>query len=115
MFKYQASPLPQRPYSDQQRLAALDGLRNAGKYSDYGQNQMDIMSSAGNAAAAEFDASAYKTNSAFEQERNQARQQLALSGLKQMVDAQDQNAQLQTQRLGMYNSFLNPILGGLFS
>jgi hypothetical protein len=115
MLTYRDRPLPSQPYSEQQRAAAMGALRAGAPYEAYGQNQRDILAAAGDSNAASFNTAISKANSGFEQDRSQARQQLALSGLKQMVDAQNQNAQLQTQRLGMYGSFLNPILGGLFS
>jgi len=107
MLTYNSSFNPQSPYTPQQRADALAGLRMQSPYAAYGQNQQDILNAAGDANAAAFDIEASKTSIA----RMQAQQQLALSGLQQMAQAESQQRQLANSRLGM----VNPLLQGLFT
>lgn len=84
-------------------------------YRGYGQNQQDILDAAGGVGAAGLDSAITKANTDFDLQKMQAQQQLALAGLQQMSQAQQQQNQLATQRLGVANSFMSPILQGLFS
>jgi len=115
MLQYQSQFNPPTPYTQQQRSDALAGLHMQSPYKAYGQNQQDILNAAGDANAASLDAAATKANSDFELQRLQAQQQLALTGLQQMSQGQQQQNQLATQRLGVANSFISPLLQGLFS
>jgi len=111
VITYDSSFNPPLPYSQQQRADALAGLRMRSPYAAYGQNQQDILDSAGSINAAGFDAAASKANSDAELQQLQAKQALALSGLQQMSQAEDQQRKLASSRLGV----VSPLLQGLFS
>lgn len=115
MLSYQSQFNPASPYTQQQRSDALAGLHAQNPYKAYGRNQQDILNAAGDANAAGFDLAATKANTDFDVQRLQAQQALALAGLQQQQQAQQQQNQLATQRLGIANSFMSPILQGLFS
>lgn len=111
MLTYNSSFNPQSPYTPQQRADALAGLRMQSPYAAYGQNQQDILNAAGDANAASFDVAASKAASDFDLQKMQTQQQLALSGLQQMSQAESQQRQLANSRLGM----ISPLLQGLFT
>lgn len=115
MLTYDSKFNPPSPYTQQQRSDALAGLQMRAPYRGYGQNQQDILDAAAGANAAGLDSAITKANTDFDLQKMQAQQQLALAGLQNMAQSQQQQNQLATQRLGVANSFVSPILQGLFS
>jgi hypothetical protein len=111
MLTYNSGFNPPAPYTQQQRSDALSGLRMQSPYASYGQHQQDILNAAGDANAASFDVAASKAAGDFELQKMQAQQQLALSGLQQMAQAESQRRQLASSRLGT----VSPLLQGLFT
>ncbi len=111
MISYNSQFNPPVPYSPQQRAAALSGLNMQSPYAAYGQNQQDVLDAAGSVNAAGFDVAVSKENADAEMQRMRAQQSLALAGLQQMSQAEDQQRQLASARL---NS-VSPLLQGLFS
>lgn len=115
MLTYNSQFNPPSPYTQQQRSEALAGLQMRNPYRGYGQNQQDILDAAGGVNAAGLDSAITKANADFDLQKMQSQQQLALAGLQQMAQGRQQQDQLATQRLGIANSFVSPILQGLFS
>ena len=115
MLTYNSSIATPTPYTQQQRSEALAGMRVKSPYPSYGRQQQDIMDALGGSNAAQFDLAATKANSDLEMEGMKAQQQMALSGLQQMAQGQQQQDQLRTQRLSGMNGLVSPLLQGLFS
>lgn len=115
MLTYDSQFNPPSPYTQKQRSEALAGLHLESPYRGYGKNQQDILNAAEGINAAGLDSSITKANTDFDLRKMQGEQQLALAGLQQMSQAQQQQNQLATQRLGVVNSFMSPLLQGLFS
>lgn len=115
MLNYSSSFNPPTPYTQQQRSAALSGLHMEKPYRGYGQNQQDILNAMEGGNAAGLNMEATKANTDYELQKQQAEQQIALAGLQQMSQAQQQQNQLATQRLGNMTGAISPLLGGLFS
>lgn len=94
--------------------APLDGLRLKSPYSKYGSNHQDILNSMGDAAAADYDVAQSKANAAYTLSQQDAQNQIALRGLRQMAEAQQNQQSLYNTRLQNMVGSANNLLGGLF-
>jgi hypothetical protein len=94
--------------------APLSGLRLQSPYSKYGSNHQDILNSMGDAAAADYDVAQSKSNAAYTLSQQEAQNQLALRGLNQMAEAQQNRSNVYNTRLQNMFGVANNLLGGLF-
>lgn len=94
--------------------APLSGLRLQSPYSKYGSNHQDILNAMGDAAAADYDVAQSKANAAYTLSQQEAQNQLALRGLNQMSEAQQNRNSVYNTRLQNMFGVANNLLGGLF-
>jgi hypothetical protein len=115
MLTYNSSLQDRRPYSDTQRAAAMADMRQPSPYAQFGQNHQDVLAALNDNAATVLDMEAYKTNANYALRQQDAQRQLALAGLRQQAEAEQNQRDLGTNRLQMMTGFANNLLGGLFS
>lgn len=114
MITYTGTLANTPPISDALRSEAMDGMRRKSPWK-YPSQHGDIMRALGQENAVNFDRAATKANTDYQLEQQKAERELALSGLGQMAQAQQQQQQLANSRmqsaLGMYSG----LLSGLFN
>ena len=115
MLTYNSSLQNRPPVSDQQRNAALAEIRQRSPYTQFGQNHQDVLGALTENAATVLDMEAYKTNTDYALKQQEAQRQLALAGLRQQAEAEQNQRDMATNRLQMMAGFANNLLGGLFS
>ena len=84
-------------------------------FTAFGKNHQDVLRSLYSANAANLDLQAQKTNTDYELAQQQAQRQLALSGLQQMAEAQQNQNALANRRLQSLIGVASPLLQGLFN
>jgi hypothetical protein len=98
MFNYRTHTAGQPPALSQLAAGASKDLSE----SPYGgQNHQDIFLGLGSRQAANLNAYARQAGESYENARQQAQQDLALSGLQMQMQAQQQSQGLQTARMQM--------------
>lgn len=110
MITYQSTLQDSPPASEQQRSAALSGLRIKSPYGAYGSSHQDVLNALGDRNAAEYDQAAYRANMDYQMKQQDSQRQLALAGLQQMNEAQQNDNSLINQRFGNYASLLGGLL-----
>lgn len=90
-------------------------MRIESPYAQYNQNHRDILSGLADAAEATYAANSSKAQSEFDLKKQEAQNQLALQGLQQMAQAQQNAANLSNTRLGNVTGFASDLLRGLFT
>jgi hypothetical protein len=96
------------------RDEAIRGLTGRSPFASYGQNHQDVFGYMGAAAADEYARAASRANTAYDAQRLATQQGLALAGLQQMSQAQQNDAALGNSRLSMMTGLAGNLLGGLF-
>lgn len=93
----------------------MNAVRSAPQYAQFGQNSQDVLQGLADDAAASLDMEAYKANTDYSLRQQEAQRQLALAGLRQQAEAEQNQRDMGTNRLQMMTGFANNLLGGLFS
>lgn len=83
-------------------------------YTAYGQSHQDAMDRLGGINAETYASAAERANDEYDAAQRQAQQQLALAGLQQMAQAQQNKNDLGNNRLQQMTGFASSLLGGLF-
>lgn len=115
MLTYNSTLQDKQPYADHQRSAALADMRQRSPYTQMGQNHQDVLGALTDSAATSLDMQAYKANTDYSLQQQDAQRQLALAGLRQQAEAEQNERDLATNRLQMMTGFANNVLGGLFT
>lgn len=114
MLTYNSTLQNRPPVSDSQRNAALAEIRQRSPYTQFGQNHQDVLGALTENAATVLDMEAYKANTDYALRQQEAQRQLALAGLQQQSQAENNQRDMATNRLQMMTGFANNLLGGLF-
>jgi hypothetical protein len=91
------------------------GIKAVPPFAQYGSTYTDLMRAYGDRNAAQYALDASKADTQYELQRQKATQDLALQGLQQMSQAQQNQQSLGNQQLGTQTSFLSSLLSGVFS
>jgi hypothetical protein len=113
MLTYNTELQAQPPISQQELSRAMSGLKIRSPYG-YSPQHQDVLNALGDENAANYQLNADKANSAFGVQKLQAQRDLALQGLQQMAQAQQQQSDLANTRTGMGLNFASSLLSGLF-
>lgn len=115
MLQY-TSTLPDRPpIDDASRNAALDAIRKRSPFSAFGQNHQDVLNALAERQASELNTEARRANTDYTLQQQQAQRQLALEGLSQMGQAQQNQNSLANTRMQNMVGFAGGLLRGLFN
>lgn len=113
MLTYKSTLGRQPPIREIDSAKAAKAMRTP-VYSAYTQNHRDVLDALGGIAASQYGVEAEKANADYGLAQLQAQRQLALSGLQQMAEAQQNQNNLTNTRLQNMVGFANDLLGGLF-
>lgn len=115
MLQY-TSTLPDRPpIDDAARNAALGSIRARSPFDSFGQNHQDVLDALAERQAAELNSQARRANTDYTLQQQQAQRQLALEGLNQMGQAEQNQNSLANTRLQNMVGFAGGLLRGLFN
>lgn len=114
MLTYQSHLQSQPPFSDTQRDAALAAIRRSSPYKVFGQNHQDVLNALSESAAGALDMEAYRANADYQLRQQQSQRQLALAGLQQQAEAEQNRRNMSNSRLQSMVGFAGSLLGGLF-
>lgn len=114
MITYDSTLKNTPPVATPTSFPAMTALATKSPYAG-NQNQQDVLRSLATNAASNLDMSAYRANTDYALAQQQARNQLALSGLQNMYEAQQNERNLGMQSLRNMTGFANDLLSGLFS
>jgi len=115
MITYDSRLQDKQPYADHQRSAALADMRQRSPYTQMGQNHQDVLGALTDSAATSLNMQAYKANTDYALQQQEAQRRLALAGLQQQAAAEQNDRDLATNSLQMMTGFANNVLGGLFT
>lgn len=107
MIKYNTQLPFEQPIADPRRAMAP-------KSPYAGQNHQDVLNYVGSMNADAYRRAAENVNNDYAAQQRAAQQGLALAGLQQMAQAQQQGQDLSNNRLSQMTGFANSLLGGLF-
>lgn len=111
MLSYNTKLPYQQPISDTQPA----GLVPTSPYgSQYGRNHQDVLNYVGSMNADAYRRAAEGVNNDYAAQQRAAQQGLALAGLQQMAQAQQNQRDMANNRLGQMTGIANSLLGGLF-
>lgn len=108
-YQYQTSLKNQPPVTPQMR--ALDGL--ASPYQYPGAHN-DVMKSRAGQIAADYNVSSDRANTDYSLAQQQAENQLALQGLNNLAQDQENQRNAYQKRMDMMRGLQSSILGGMF-
>lgn len=111
MLNYNTQLHYQQPVSDTQP-AGLVPTSPYGK--QYGRNHQDVLNYVGSMNADAYRRAAESVNNDYAAQQRTAQQGLALAGLQQMAQAQQNQRELSNSRLSQMTGIANSLLGGLF-
>ena len=101
----------QQPVADTQPA----GLTPKSPYAArYGRNHQDVLNYVGSMNADAYRRAAENVNNEYAARQRSAQQGLALAGLQQMAQAQQNQTDLANSRIQQMTGFANSLLGGLF-
>lgn len=115
MITYDSSLKNTPPVATPTQFPALEALQAKSPYHPTNQNQQDVLRGLAAGATPTLNMEAYQANSNYALAQQQARQQLALSGLQNMYQAQQNERDLGLRSLQNMTGFYNNLLSGLFS
>jgi len=107
MYNYQSSLQNRLP-----QMRPLDGL--VSPYGQYPSTHSDAFASRAGQVAADYNVAGDKANTDYELDRQRAQNALVLQGLNTLSNDQQQQRQVQQNRLDMMRGLQNSIVGGLF-
>lgn len=108
-YQYQTSLKNQPPVTP--RMRALDGLVSPYQYPGA---HGDVMASRAKQIAADYNVNADRANTDYGLARQQAENSMALQGLGNLAQDQENMRNAQQKRLDMMRGFQGSILGGMF-
>lgn len=114
MLTYRSTLTSNPPSREIDAASASQSMRTP-VYAAYNQNHRDVLAALGGDSAARFNMEAEKANSDYRLAQLQAQRQLALSGLQQMAEAQQNQNALANTRLQNMTGFAGGLLKGLFN
>lgn len=114
MLTYNTQLPSQPPVSPTARASVLAAMTAKSPYTAYGQSHQDAMDRLGSINAETYASAADRANDEYDAAQRQAQQQLALAGLQQMAQAQQNKNDLGNNRLQQMTGFASSLLGGLF-
>lgn len=94
---------------------AMGEIRKRSPFVPFGRNHQDVYQALGDRQANAIDMEAQKANADYALQQQQAQRELALAGLTNMSQAQQNQTNLDTARLQNMVGFANSLLGGLFN
>lgn len=115
MLQYTSTLPNQPPIDGASRNAALDAIRKRSPFSAFGQNHQDVLDALAERQAAELNSEARMANTDYALRQQQAQRQLALEGLNQMAQAQQNQNSLSNTRMQNMVGFAGGMLRGLFN
>lgn len=80
----------------------------------YGRNHQDVLNHAGAINADSYRRAAENVNNEYAAQQRAAQQGLALAGLQQMAQSQQNQQELANSRLNQMTGFAGSLLGGLY-
>jgi hypothetical protein len=114
MLQYTGSIQSLPPVDDASRNAALGAIRKRSPFTSFGQNHQDVLDALGERAAATLGTESRRANADYLLQQQNAQRQLALSGLNQLAQSQQNDNQLANTRLQNMVGFAGGLLRGLF-
>lgn len=113
MLTYNSELRPSRPAVSRD-FSGLSNLAARSPFSAYGQNHSDVMRGLVADSRNALNMEAAKAESDYTLKQQEVQRQLALAGLKNQAEAEQQDTALATQQ--MQNSFglINSVLSGLY-
>ena len=112
MLNYTTELQAQPPVSQSDMARAMKGLKIKSPYG-YSPQHQDLLNALGDQNAANYALEADKANSRFGVQKLQAQRDVALQGLQQLAQAQQQQADLANTRSGTSLNFASSLLSGL--
>lgn len=109
-FQYQTSLKNQPPVTPQMR--ALDGLVSPYQYPGA---HSDVMKSRAGQIAADYNVASDRANTDYSLAQQQAENQLALQGLSNLAQDQENQRNAYQKRMDMMRGLQGSILGGMFN
>lgn len=113
MLTYDTTLQAQPPVSQSDRQKAVKGMRVKSPY-PYSSQHQDLLNGLADQNAANYEMGADRANSSFGVQKLQAQRDLALQGLQQMSQAQQNQMDYATARTGMGYGLVSNLLSGLF-
>jgi len=113
MLNYDSTLNAQPPVSSAQRQKAVRGMHIQSPYG-YSPQHQDLLNGLADQNAANYELGADEANATFGTRKLQAQRDLALTGLQQMAQAQNNQAELANARSGMGYGIVSNLLSGLF-
>lgn len=113
MLNYETTLQAQPPVSPAMRQKAVAGMHLKSPYG-YSPQHQDLLNGLADQNAANYEMGADRANSRFGVQKLQAQRDLALQGLQQMAQAQQNQAELANARSGMGYGIVSNLLSGLF-
>jgi hypothetical protein len=113
MLTYNTQLPFEQPISDIRQ--GMEAMKPRSPYTQFGQNHQDVLNYVGSMNADAYGRAAENVNNQYAAQQRAAQQGLALAGLQQMAQAQQQQQDLSNSRLSQMTGFANSLLGGLFS
>lgn len=111
MLNYKTQLPFEQPISDTQPA----GLVPTSPYGRaYGRNHQDVLNYAGAMNADAYRRAAENVNNNYAAQQRAAQQGLALAGLQQMAQSQQNRQELANSRLNQMTGFASSLLGGLY-
>lgn len=111
MLTYNTQLPFEAPVPEPQR--AMAAMKPRSPYTQFGQNHQDVLNYVGSLNADEYGRAAERVNNQYAAQQRDAQQGLALAGLQQMSQAQQNQQQLGTSRLQQMTGLYSNLLGGL--
>lgn len=113
MLTYDTTLQAQPPVSQAEMSRAMKGIRLQSPYG-YSPQHQDVLNALGDQNAAQYALNAEKANADFGSRKLQAQRDVALQGLQQMSQAQQNQMDYANARSGMGYGLVNSLLSGLF-
>lgn len=101
----QPAPNPQR---------GMEAMQPRSPYGAFGSNHQDVLDYVGAMNAEKYGRAAESMNADYAAKQRAAQQGLALAGLQQMAQAQQNQQELSNSRLQQMTGFAGSLLGGLY-
>lgn len=115
MISYTSSLQNIPPVAPPPAAPALSAVARKSPYPSFSAHHQDVLRGLASTATPALNMQAYAANADYALEQQQARQALALSGLQQQAEAQQQDRNLGVQQLRNMTGVYSNLLSGLFS
>lgn len=114
MLTYNTTLPNSPPFEPTQLTSALDGLKIRSPYKQFGSTHQDALNWLGDNNANVYRRAADRANTEYAMRQQEAESQLALAGLQQMNEAQQNQRSLQNSRLQQMTGVVGGLLQGVF-